>query len=99
VGVNVSVREPACPRWLAHGKFSWDIDGTLEISENRVNYPIKDAMSKLVPTARTLASIKAVQLGTIHSPSEPELSDVSRLRLHPASASRGRWAARESSVV
>ena len=72
VTVNLSLREQTCLSWAAQGKSSWDIGEILAISENTVNFHIKNAMRKLETTSRTVAAIKAVQLGIIRTPSRPE---------------------------
>jgi DNA-binding CsgD family transcriptional regulator/TolB-like protein len=72
VTVTLSLREQTCLSWAAQGKSSWDIGEILAISENTVNFHIKNAMRKLETTSRTVAAIKAVQLGIIHAPARPE---------------------------
>ena len=65
---TLSSRERACLDWAAQGKSSWDIGVILAISENTVNFHIKNAMRKLQTTSRTVAAIKAMQLGLIPAP-------------------------------
>jgi LuxR family quorum-sensing system transcriptional regulator CciR len=62
---ELSDREKACLRWTALGKSSWEIGQILSISENTVIFHIKNAMRKLGVRSRTLAAVKAIQLGLI----------------------------------
>lgn len=54
--------------WTAQGKSSWDISRILSISENTVNFHIKNAMRKLGTTSRTAAVAKAIGHGLIAAP-------------------------------
>ncbi|WP_280950845.1 helix-turn-helix domain-containing protein [Rhizobium mesoamericanum] len=51
--------------WVARGKSSWDIGIILGISENTVNFHIKNAMRKFDVASRTVAAVKAINLGII----------------------------------
>lgn len=62
---KLSQRERACLCWTARGKSSWEIGEILSISQNTVNFHIKNAMRKLETSSRTVAAIKAMQLGLI----------------------------------
>jgi DNA-binding CsgD family transcriptional regulator/TolB-like protein/tetratricopeptide (TPR) repeat protein len=62
---QLSEREKACLTWVARGKSSGDIGKILAISENTVNFHIKNAMNKLATNRRTVAAVKAAQLGLI----------------------------------
>ncbi|MDE5454256.1 hypothetical protein GWE18_15680 [Bradyrhizobium sp. CSA112] len=62
---DLSEREKACLRWTALGKSSWEIGRILSISENTVVFHIKNAMRKLDTANRTLAAVKAIELGLI----------------------------------
>ncbi|MBB4276667.1 LuxR family transcriptional regulator [Rhizobium mongolense] len=62
---NLSLREKECILWVARGKSSWNIGIILGISENTVNFHVKNAMRKLDVTSRTVAAIKAVDFGII----------------------------------
>jgi LuxR family transcriptional activator of conjugal transfer of Ti plasmids len=62
---NLSIREKECLLWAAKGKSSWDTGMILGISENTVNFHIKNAMRKLDSRSRTVAAIKALRLGLI----------------------------------
>lgn len=62
---NLSEREKACLRWTALGKSSWEIGQILAISENTVVFHIKNVMRKLDSASRTLAAVKAIELGLI----------------------------------
>ncbi len=66
--IELSLREKECLRWIADGKSSWDIGMILNISENTVNFHIKNAMRKLETTNRTVAVVKALRLGLVDFP-------------------------------
>ncbi|MGY3034079.1 DNA-binding CsgD family transcriptional regulator [Bradyrhizobium sp. USDA 4354] len=44
--VVLSERERQCLRWVEKGKSSWSIGVILKVSENTVNFHIKNAMAK-----------------------------------------------------
>jgi DNA-binding CsgD family transcriptional regulator/TolB-like protein len=94
LSVTLSSRERVCLGWAAQGKSSWDIGVILAISENTVNFHIKNAMKKLETTSRTVAAIKALQLGLIPAPPRLEPLHLSRAPYWPvpASSSHGRAA-------
>ncbi|MCW1412956.1 helix-turn-helix transcriptional regulator [Rhizobium sp. 1AS11] len=62
---SLSPREKECILWVARGKSSWDIGIILGISQNTVNFHIKNVMRKLNVSTRTVAAIKAVNFGII----------------------------------
>jgi LuxR family quorum-sensing system transcriptional regulator CciR len=62
---ELSDREKACLSWTASGKSSWEVGQILSISENTVVFHIKNAMRKLGAANRTLAAVKAIELGLI----------------------------------
>lgn len=64
---DLSDREKACLSWTALGKSSWEIGCILAISENTVIFHINNAKRKLGVNSRTLAAVKAIQLGLIES--------------------------------
>lgn len=66
--VELSKREQECLRWTAEGKSSWDIGMILKISDNTVNFHIKNAMRKLGTTSRTVAVVKAIRHNFIDLP-------------------------------
>jgi DNA-binding CsgD family transcriptional regulator len=66
--VDLSPREKDCLRWTARGKSSWDISMILTISENTVNFHVKNAIRKLDATNRIVAVVKAIRLGLIDLP-------------------------------
>ncbi len=66
--VVLSARERECLQWIASGKSSWDIGVILNISENTVNFHIKNALHKLDANTRTLAVVKAIRYGLIRLP-------------------------------
>ncbi|MDH2405297.1 helix-turn-helix transcriptional regulator [Bradyrhizobium sp. SSUT18] len=63
--VVLSAREKQCLRWVEEGKSSWEIGVILRVSENTVNFHIKNAMRKLEVTTRIQAAIKARRLGLL----------------------------------
>ncbi|MCK1734316.1 LuxR family transcriptional regulator [Bradyrhizobium sp. 138] len=63
--VALSQRELDCLRWVAEGKSSWEIGRILQISENTVNFHLKNAMRKLGATSRIQAAIVAIRLNLI----------------------------------
>ncbi|MCV3244032.1 LuxR family quorum-sensing system transcriptional regulator CciR [Mesorhizobium robiniae] len=62
---GLSPREKECISWVARGKTSWEIGKILDISDNTVNFHIKNVMRKLDVASRTVAAIKAVNNGII----------------------------------
>lgn len=67
-GIGLSKRERDCLQWTAEGKSAWDVSVILQISENTVNYHLKNALRKLGVTSRTVAVIKAIRLNLIDIP-------------------------------
>ena len=63
--VSLTGRERECLIWSARGKSSWDIGMILSISENTVNFHLKNAMAKLKASTRVLAIVKAIRMGLI----------------------------------
>ncbi|MEZ2143485.1 LuxR C-terminal-related transcriptional regulator, partial [Bradyrhizobium sp. DN5] len=57
--VVLSEREKQCLRWVEEGKSSWAIGVILKVSENTVNFHVKNAMRKLETTSRTQCVVKA----------------------------------------
>ncbi|MCA1379001.1 helix-turn-helix transcriptional regulator [Bradyrhizobium sp. IC4060] len=51
--VVLSERERQCLRWVEEGKSSWAIGVILNVSENTVNFHVKNAMRKLETSSRT----------------------------------------------
>ncbi|MER8390922.1 LuxR family transcriptional regulator [Mesorhizobium sp. M1340] len=64
-GINLSPREKECILWTARGKSSWEIGQILGISDNTVNFHIKNLMRKLDTSSRTVAAVKAINFGII----------------------------------
>ncbi|MER8563688.1 LuxR family transcriptional regulator [Mesorhizobium sp. M0578] len=62
---ELSARERECILWTARGKSSWETGRILGISENTVNFHMKNAMRKFNTGSRTVAAIKAVNFGII----------------------------------
>ncbi|MGM4954166.1 helix-turn-helix transcriptional regulator [Bradyrhizobium barranii] len=65
VQVALSGRERDCLRWVEEGKSSWEIGVILQVSENTVNFHLKNAMRKLETSSRTHCVAKAIRLGLI----------------------------------
>ncbi len=61
--VKLSPREIECLQWTADGKTAWEISKILGISENTVNFHIKNSMAKLDVHSKTHAVAKAVSMG------------------------------------
>jgi LuxR family quorum-sensing system transcriptional regulator CciR len=61
----LSLRERDCLQWIARGKSSWAVGRILNISENTVNFHVKNALHKLDSNTRTLAVVKAIRYGLI----------------------------------
>jgi LuxR family quorum-sensing system transcriptional regulator CciR len=57
----LSERERECLHWIANGKSSWDVGTILNISENTVNFHIKNAFRKLETNSRVVAVVKAIR--------------------------------------
>ncbi len=76
--LKLSNREVICLSWIARGKSSWEIGKIMNISVNTVNFHIKNALKKLNSSSRTLAIVKAIQLGIIDYPCEDTSGDWER---------------------
>ncbi len=63
--VVLSAREKECLCWVEEGKSSWEIGVILRISENTVNFHLKNAMRKLEVTSRIQCVIRARRVGLI----------------------------------
>ncbi|MBM7488009.1 DNA-binding CsgD family transcriptional regulator [Bradyrhizobium sp. USDA 3686] len=63
--VALSEREKQCLLWVEEGKSSWAIGVILKVSENTVNFHVKNAMRKLETTSRTQCVVKARRLRLI----------------------------------
>ncbi|WP_370100271.1 response regulator transcription factor [Bradyrhizobium yuanmingense] len=57
--------EKQCLRWIEQGKSSWEIGVMLNVSENTVNFHVKNAMRKLETSSRTKCVVKARRQGII----------------------------------
>lgn len=62
---ELSPREKECILWVARGKSSWDVGTILGISENTVNYHVKNVMRKMEASSRMVAAIKTIEFGII----------------------------------
>lgn len=60
--IRLSQREKDCLLWTAEGKSSRDVGTILGISENTVNFHVKNSMRKLGTTNRTAAVVRAIHL-------------------------------------
>ncbi|CDX38078.1 putative HTH-type transcriptional regulator y4qH [Mesorhizobium plurifarium] len=65
VDSKLSPRERECVLWVAKGKTAWEIGKILSISANTVNFHLKNVMRKLGVRSRTVAAIKAIELGIV----------------------------------
>lgn len=63
--IELSSREIECLRWTALGKTSAEIELIIGISDNTVNFHLKNAMRKLDASSRTLAVVKALRMNLI----------------------------------
>ncbi|MCI4592170.1 autoinducer binding domain-containing protein [Sphingobium sp. BYY-5] len=63
--VQLTSRERDCLTWTARGKSAWEIGVLLNISENTVNFHIKNACAKLASNGRMLGVVRAIMLGLI----------------------------------
>jgi LuxR family quorum-sensing system transcriptional regulator CciR len=63
--LQLTPRERDCLTWTARGKSAWEIGVLLSISENTVNFHIKNACTKLASHGRMLGVVRAIMLGLI----------------------------------
>ncbi|UWU75668.1 helix-turn-helix transcriptional regulator [Bradyrhizobium huanghuaihaiense] len=63
--VALSQQETSCLRWIAKGTSSWKTGEIMDISENTVNFHIKNAMRKLGASSRTQAVVIAIRLNLL----------------------------------
>lgn len=63
--IRLTPRERDCMTWTARGKSAWEIGVLLNISENTVNFHIKNACAKLESNGRMLGVVKAIMRGLI----------------------------------
>ena len=61
----ITRRERECLQWIARGKSSADIAAILGISENTVNFHIKKLLAKLEVHSRTVAVLRAQNMGLL----------------------------------
>lgn len=62
---KITPKERMCILWVARGKSSWEIGRILGISVNTVNFHIKNVMKKMDVRSRTVAAVKAIDVGII----------------------------------
>jgi DNA-binding CsgD family transcriptional regulator len=63
--VQLTAREMECLLWAAHGKTAWETSEILGISEDTVNFHIKNAMRKFGVYNKRQAVVKAIMLALI----------------------------------
>ncbi|MGI9488264.1 MAG: autoinducer binding domain-containing protein [Geminicoccaceae bacterium] len=63
--ITLTPRERECLAWMARGKSSWDVGLILNISENTVNFHMKNIMAKFNMNNRVLIILEAVRQGLI----------------------------------
>lgn len=62
---TITQRELECLDWTARGKTSWETSIILEISENTVNFHLKNALRKLDANNKCHAIAKAMARGIV----------------------------------
>lgn len=62
---NLTAREIEVLKWTADGKTSADISTLLAVSENTVNFHVKNAVCKLQTNNKTAATVRAAMLGLL----------------------------------
>ena len=62
---KLTAKQKECLAWVSKGKSSWDIGVILGVSENTVNFHLKQIFKKLDTSNRIVAVIKAIRLGLI----------------------------------
>lgn len=62
---HLTAREIEVLKWTADGKTSADISSLLDVSENTVNFHVKNAVTKLQATNKTAATVRAAMLGLL----------------------------------
>ena len=63
--ISLTPRERECLAWMARGKSSWDVGLILNISENTVNFHMKNIMAKFNMNNRVLIILEAIRQGLI----------------------------------
>lgn len=58
-------REAEVLKWTADGKTSWEISNILNVSENTVNFHVKNAVSKFGCANKTATVVRAAMLGLL----------------------------------
>ena len=64
-GPQLTEREVQCLSWTARGKSCWELARILTISENTVNFHLKNAVRKLDAANKCHAAALAVSLGIV----------------------------------
>jgi DNA-binding CsgD family transcriptional regulator len=65
-GVSLTAREVEVLKWTADGKTAGEISDLLRLSENTINFHVKNAVSKLGAANKTAAVIQAAMLGMLN---------------------------------
>jgi len=61
----LSRKEVECLKWVSRGKSSWDISVIVGVSEDAVNFRLRNIFRKLGTNSRTVAVLKAFSYGYI----------------------------------
>lgn len=64
--IQLTTREIEVLRWSADGKTSGEISDILAVSENTVNFHVKNAVAKLQTANKTAAVVRAASLGFLN---------------------------------
>jgi DNA-binding CsgD family transcriptional regulator len=63
--IQLTPRQRDCLTWTARGKSAWEIGVLLGVTENTVNFHVKNACAKLGSSGRMLGVVRAITLGLI----------------------------------
>lgn len=63
---SLTAREVEVLKWTADGKTSSEVSDLLDVSENTVNFHIKNAVAKLQTANKTAAVVRAAMLGLLN---------------------------------
>ncbi len=66
IPLALTVREIEVLRWSADGKTSGEVSDILSVSENTVNFHVKNAVAKLRTANKTAAVVRAAMLGLLN---------------------------------
>ena len=62
---TLTKRQLECMYWIIRGKSSWDISKIINVSENTVNYHVKQVLRHFETSSRTAAAIQCIELGLL----------------------------------